>query len=89
MVHVILTHEVQDFNNWKTLFDEGEAMRSAAGIKTGDVYRSIENSNLVVVMTEFPSAEAVAGFMDNPELKAAMQKGGVMGKPQVQVLTKA
>ena len=89
MVHVILTHDVQDFDSWKTLFDEGEGMRSGAGIKTSGVYRSMENPNQVVIMTEFPSADAVTGFLANPELKAAMEKGGVIGKPQVQVLTKA
>ena len=89
MVHVILTHEVQDFDNWKTLFDEGEAMRSGAGITTEGVYRSVENENQVVVMTTFPSAEAVSGFLANPELKAAMEKGGVVGKPDIKILTKA
>jgi quinol monooxygenase YgiN len=89
MVHVILTHEVQNFDKWKTLFDDGEGMRSGAGIKTSGVYRSVENPNQVVIMTEFPSADAVSGFLANPELKAAMEKGGVIGKPDIKILTKA
>lgn len=86
MVTVILTHEVSDFNNWKKGFDEGETLRSAAGVSVNGVYTALDNPNMVTVSTNFPSAEAVQGFMNNPQLAADMQKAGVVGKPDVKIL---
>ena len=89
MVTVILSHEVKDFTQWKNLFDEGESMRSGAGVKTVGIFTAEDNENNVTVITEFPSAEAVQGFLNNPDLKAAMEKGGVVGRPDVKILKKA
>lgn len=86
MVKVILSHEVKDFSNWRKAFDEGERLRSQAGVKTTGVYTSVDNPNLVTVTTEFPSVEVVRGFLSNPELKADMEKGGVIGEAEVKIL---
>lgn len=88
MVNVILSHEVKDFAIWKNNFDEGETLRTKSGVKTTGVYSSVDNPNHITVITEFPSLEAVHGFMENPELKANMEKGGVVGKPDVKILNK-
>lgn len=88
MVKVILSHEVKDFSTWKKGFDEGEALRTNAGVKTHGVYTAVDNGNHVTVITEFPSAEAVNGFLANPQLAADMEKAGVVGKPDVKILNK-
>lgn len=88
MVKVILSHEVTDFATWKTGFDSGEGMRAAAGVVTTGVYTAVDNANHVTVTTEFPSVEAVQGFLSNPNLKADMEAAGVVGEPEVKVLNK-
>lgn len=89
MVTVILTHEVKDFANWKSMFEAGESLRSGAGIKTLGIYTATDNPNRVTVITEFPGAEAVHGFLNNPQLKSTMEQAGVVGSPDVKVLNKA
>ena len=89
MVHVILSHEVKDFATWKQVFDAGETFRAGAGVKTTGVYTAVDNPNYVTVTTEFPNAEAVQQLLQNKELRAAMQEGGVIGAPDVKVLNKA
>ena len=86
MVTAILTHEVKNYSDWKKGFDEGEPMRQQAGIKTKGVYSSVDNANHVTIIAEFPSAEVVQGFLSNPDLKAAMEKAGVIGKPEMKIL---
>lgn len=86
MVKVILSHEVKDFTSWKKAFDEGAPLRTSAGVKTTGVYTSVENPNHVTVTTEFPNVEIVKGFLANPQLKADMEKGGVIGHPEVKIL---
>ncbi|MBI3883955.1 MAG: cyclase [Sphingobacteriales bacterium] len=88
MVTVILTHEVRNFSEWKTGFDTGAGLREQNGVKINGVYNSVENPNLVTVITEFPSVEAVKGFMANPALKSDMEKAGVVGAPEVKILNK-
>ena len=88
MVTVILSHEVTNYTDWKKGFDSGEPLRQQAGVKTLGVYNAVDNPNVVTVVTEFPSKEAVQGFMSNPNLKADMAKAGVVGAPEVKILNK-
>ncbi|MES2688882.1 MAG: cyclase [Bacteroidota bacterium] len=88
MVKVILSHEVKDFATWKSGFEAGETMRSAAGVVTTGVYTAVDNANHVTITTEFPSVEAVQGFLSNPALKADMQTAGVIGAPDIRILNK-
>ncbi len=61
-------------------------MREQAGVKTIGTFNSVSNPNVITVITEFPNAEAVQGFMSNPNLKADMEKAGVVGQPDVKIL---
>ena len=88
MVTVILSHEVTNFSEWKAGFDSGESLRQQAGVKTIEVFNAVDNPNNVTVITEFPSAEAVQGFLANPNLKADMEKAGVIGAPDLKILNK-
>ncbi|MDF3078255.1 MAG: hypothetical protein K0S09_2144 [Sphingobacteriaceae bacterium] len=88
MVTLILTHETENFQHWKTFFDAGEELRSNNGVKVIAVYNGVDNPNTVTIITEFPSYDAVKGFMANPQLKADMEKAGVKGQPDIKILNK-
>ncbi len=88
MVNVILTHEVQDYAQWRKAFDTGEQLRSQNGVSVEAVYTTVDNPNKVTVATAFPSVEAVQGFRNNPQLKTDMESGGVKGVPEVKILNK-
>jgi hypothetical protein len=62
--------------------------RLKAVFKTTGEYQSVDNPNMVTIIGEAPSTEAISNFMSNPDLKAAMEKGGVVGRPDVKILTK-
>jgi len=88
MTTVIISHEVKNYLDWKKVYDADEVNRSKAGMKVTGLYQSVDNSNMITVVGEAPSLDAVKQFMSNPELKAAMEKGGVLGIPDVKVLRK-
>ncbi len=88
MVNVLLTHEVADFASWKVGFESDEPNRAQAGVKIVQVFNDVDNPNIVTVLTEFPSIEAVHGFVNSPGLKAGMEKAGVVGKPEFKILNK-
>ncbi|MES2589047.1 MAG: hypothetical protein V4622_08705 [Bacteroidota bacterium] len=82
-----VTHQVKSYADWKKGFDAGKKDRDNAGIKTIGVYTSVENLNLVTVIGEAPSIEVAKGFLGNPELKASMEKIGVISAPEIKILT--
>ena len=88
MVDVMITHEVKDFSKWKKGFTGEHSSRPGANVKVRGVYHSVENPNMITVMAEFPNVAAVHGFMQNPALKAALERGGVVGHPEVKILNK-
>lgn len=89
MIHVILTHEVKDFAAWKKVYEEGEPLRAKSGMKMTGVYTSVENPNQVTLTGECASIEVMNSFMSQPELKADMEKAGVISAPEVKFLKKA
>jgi hypothetical protein len=88
MITVILSHEVKNYSNWRKVYDDDEKNRSKAGIKLTSVLESVDNPNMITMIGEAPSLEAIKNFMANPDLKAAMELGGVISKPEVKLLRK-
>jgi len=88
MVTVIISHECKNYSDWRKVFDADEGNRLKAGFKSTALYHSVDNSNKITIVGEAPSVEAIKGFMENPELKVTMEKGGVIGMPEVNILSK-
>lgn len=88
MVTVVISHECKNYSDWRKAYDDDEVNRQKAGFKATGVFHSVDNPNKITILGEAPSVEAINGFMANPELKKAMEKGGVIGMPEVKVLNK-
>lgn len=81
-----ITHEVKDYDAWKTVFDEDATRRTEAGLVGYALNRDQAKPNLVVIYTQSKTREALDAFLASPELKAKMKSGGVKGKPKVTLL---
>ena len=88
MKTVILSHEVKNYPDWRKVFDADEGNRTRAGLKITGVYQSVDSPNKITIIGEAPSVEALNTFMSNPALKEAMEKGGVIGMPDVRIFNK-
>lgn len=86
-VVVIVTHEVKDYGAWRKGYDADEPNRKAAGFKVWGVYDDANNPNMVTVLGEFPTAAAAEAFTTSPKLKEAMENAGVIGKPDIKILS--
>ena len=87
MAHVMVNHDVADFDTWKTAFDEHESMRQESSISVTGLYRGKDNPNNVTVMMS-GNDDNLNSFMDSEELKEAMQKAGVVSQPNIWMLDK-
>jgi len=88
MVTVIVSHECKNYSEWRVVFDADEVNRTKAGFKIAGVYQSVDNSNKITIIGEAPGVDFIKDFMSNPELKATMEKGGVIGIPKIKILRK-
>jgi hypothetical protein len=75
--------KVKDFNAWRTGYNENEKGRVSAGITNGRVFRSADDPNEVVVLQDVADVAKARNWFGSDDLKAAMQKDGVIGSPSI------
>ncbi len=78
---LLVKHKVTNFIKWKASYDAHDSLRLAAGMHNYVIGRSVADSNLVMVAVKADDMAKAKAFAADPSLKAAMQKGGVSGKP--------
>jgi hypothetical protein len=78
-----VTHIVKDFDVWKKSFDEHESMRTANGITLRAMGRDMKNPNKVYIFLKIADLQKAKEFAASSNLKEAMQKGGVISKPEI------
>ena len=83
---IINSHKVENFTKWKEGFDAGADMRKELGITIKGIFQSVEDKNLVTIISEMPSPEIAKAVLSSPELKAAGQKSGVISAPEIKFL---
>ena len=88
-VRMFIRHEVADYSAWRKTYDAFAGMQRKLGVTRQGVYQSVENPNDVTVTHDFGTKEMAKAFTSAPELKSAMDKGGVKGTPQVWITTQA
>jgi len=82
MVTLLVRHTVVDYEKWRPFFDEDETRRRANGaIGVNQVYRDVDNPNIITLVLEWDNAENALKFSKDAALAEVMQKAGVIGMP--------
>jgi len=76
-------HRVDDFDAWRAVYDSAASLQAAGGVTAESVHRMADDPDNVLVILHFDSL-AARSFFNNPELLAAMQRGGVKGEPRIE-----
>jgi hypothetical protein len=84
---MVVTHRVANFAKWKASYEDNDSLRLAFGVHNYVIGRSIDDSNMVMVAVKLDDLEKGKTFSKDPSLKKAMQKGGVVGAPNIQLTT--
>jgi hypothetical protein len=82
-------HRVKNYETWKATFDEMEPVRRRHGWLSTQVLRDATDPNWVTIVNRVRSLEDAKAYGASPDLKAAMQKGGIEGAPEVAFLSEA
>jgi quinol monooxygenase YgiN len=78
MTSVFIHHRVSDYNAWRPEFDKAVKADWATGIRSYRVWRGTDDPNLLIVVNTFDSRQAAETAMNNPALREAMGRGGVI-----------
>jgi heme-degrading monooxygenase HmoA len=89
MATMLIQHQVKDFATWRKVFDSSNGLRTSHGEIANRIYRDANNPNRVTVVNTWDTLANAQKFAHSPELKAAMEKAGVEGPPNISFLNEA
>ena len=86
MKYILVQHTVEDYNKWRSIFDEQKNIRKTAGCKGESVFQNADNPNQITILLKWDSLKNARAFTGSNELREAMQRAGVLGPPDVYFL---
>jgi quinol monooxygenase YgiN len=89
MATILIQHKVNDFAEWKKVFDSAADMRTSSGELSAQIFRDASDPNSLTILNKWDSLENAQKFVSSPDLRAAMEKAGVAGPPTVLFLNEA
>jgi quinol monooxygenase YgiN len=89
MAQLFVHHKVKDYAAWRKVFDELTGVRTKFGSTGQHVYRSGNDANDVVIITDWHDIEQARAYAQSPDLREGMQHAGVISQPEVLFLEEA
>jgi quinol monooxygenase YgiN len=89
MASMIVTHKVKDYSVFKKAFDSVIDLRKSNGELSDQIYRDESDPNQLTLIFKWNSLAKAQKYAHSPELKAAMDKAGVVGIPDFHFLNEA
>jgi heme-degrading monooxygenase HmoA len=88
MNYLLIRHKVADFEKWKPVYDAHAQARQKAGLTEEQLLRGIDDPNEVILLFKADDLEAAKEFCQSSDLRAAMQRAGVVDTPDLYFLSK-
>jgi heme-degrading monooxygenase HmoA len=85
MANMVIQIKVKDFAEWEKVFNSSAGLRKSNGELSHQIYRDAGDPNKLAIMYQWDSLANGQKFFQSPELKAAQQKAGVEGPPNLYV----
>jgi hypothetical protein len=89
MNYLMIRHKVKDFKKWKAAYDAHEPARKGTGLTERCLLRNTKSRNDVLILFEANNLARAKAFCASADLRAAMKKAGVTGKPDLSILADA
>jgi len=88
-VRLFVRHTVADLAAWRRAYDGFAEGQRKGGVIAKAVFQSVDDPNDVTVVHDFKDLETAKAFAASPDVKATMQKAGVVGAPQLWFTSRA
>jgi len=83
MIVLMVNHDVEDYDRFKAVFDEFPPSKGGAAYHR--LNRGVDEPNNITIEAGFESADAAKAFRDDPGLRDAMGRAGVVGHPRIEI----
>jgi hypothetical protein len=83
MAHILVHHKIEEYNKWKSAFDDHASIRAEHGSLGGKVFRNADNPNDIFILLEINSIENGKKFASSDSTREAMKNAGVVGMPEI------
>jgi quinol monooxygenase YgiN len=77
MAHVLIIHEVEDYEAWKKIFDAAASIRKNAGEQRYQVLKLDTNANKIVHFSKWTSISDAKAFFESAKLVEIRKQAGV------------
>jgi quinol monooxygenase YgiN len=77
MEYVLIIHEVEDYPEWKKIFDNAAGIRKNAGEQSYQVLKYEKDANKIVHFSKWSSISKAKLFFESPELVKIRKEAGV------------
>jgi hypothetical protein len=84
MYLLAFNHSVKDYDTWKAGYDAMPP--TVAGAKFARVNRSVDDPNVITVVSGFESLVTLNAFVADTRLQDAMVEAGVIGSPRIEIV---
>jgi hypothetical protein len=85
----MIRHKVKDFKKWKAAYDSHCPARDKVGLKERCLLSNTKSRNDVFILFVANDLARAKAFCASADLRAAMKKAGVTGKPDLAILADA
>jgi quinol monooxygenase YgiN len=83
MATMFVRHKVNDYGNWKRVYDQFASTRKEKGVTGASVHRDPKDPNTIIVTHQFKDMNAATAFANSEDLKSTMADAGVAGPPEI------
>ena len=81
VVYILVIHKVENYDEWKKVFDSAFEFRKSKGEASYKLYRTADDPNNVIGIFGWDNLENAKKFSESENLKETMQRACVVGKP--------
>jgi hypothetical protein len=83
---MVISAKIANYAKWLPDYESHDSIRTASGLHNYVISRGVKDSNMVMVALKMDDANKAKEFVASPDLKARMQKSGVIGAPTISYL---
>ncbi len=83
MTLMMVRHRIKNYQQWKKAFDDSAEVRAEYGLRDGWIHCGATDCSDVLVALRCDDIERARRCLDDPECKASMREGGVLGEVEV------
>ena len=84
-VLMVVQHPVKDYDAWRIEYEKAQPIRDRHGVAHATVFRNADDPNELTGLHWFASVDDAYAFANDPALKDAMARAGVIGPPRIEI----